>query len=94
MTEALRGLERDVAEVAGMLSRWPLIEPGGFPAYVTAAAIFRKARERGITLSTVDAILAALAIEYQAALFTLDKDFERLAFSGLRLHYSGYNGQA
>ncbi|GEM_PF-3185073 len=49
-------------------------------------AALRQARERGLTLSTVDALLATLAIEYRAALFTLDKDFERLTFTGLRLH--------
>jgi predicted nucleic acid-binding protein len=39
-----------------------------------------------VTLSTVDALLAALALEFDAAFFTLDRDFERLAFTGLRLH--------
>jgi predicted nucleic acid-binding protein len=88
VTEVLQGLKRDVAEVARLLAGWPLIEPGGYAAYVAAASIFRQARARGVTLSTVNAVLASLAIEYQAALFTLDKDFERLAFSGLRLHRS------
>jgi predicted nucleic acid-binding protein len=92
VTEVLQGLKREVAEVARLLAGWPLIEAGGFPTYVVAAGIFRQARERGLTLSTVDALLASLAIEYQAALFTLDKDFERLAFSGLRLHRPDHNG--
>jgi predicted nucleic acid-binding protein len=39
-----------------------------------------------LTLSTVDAVLAAVGLEYDAAFFTLDDDFERLAFAGLRLH--------
>lgn len=86
VTEVLQGLRRDVAEVARLLARWPLIEPTGFATYVFAASIFRQARGRGLTLATVDALLASLAIEYQASLFTLDRDFERLAFSGLRLH--------
>ncbi len=92
VTEVLQGLKRDVAKVARLLAGWPLIEPGGFATYAVAAGIFRQARQRGLTLSTVDALLASLAIEYQAALFTLDKGFERLAFSGLRLHHADHNG--
>ncbi len=86
VAEVLQGLKRDVAPVTRLLARWPLVEPGGFTTYETAAAIFRQARERGVTLSTVDALLAAVALEYDAALFTLDRDFERPAFTGLRLH--------
>jgi len=86
VTEVLQGLKRDVASVTSLLARWPLVEPGGFATYEAAAGIFRRARERGVTLSTVDALLAAVALEYGAALFTLDRDFERLTFTGLRLH--------
>jgi len=86
VAEVLQGLRRDVEPVAELLLRWPLIEPGGFVTYVAAARIFRQARGRGVTLSTVDALLTAVALEYSAALFTLDQDFRRLAFTGLRLH--------
>jgi predicted nucleic acid-binding protein len=86
VTEVLQGLRREVSEVAALLARWPLIEAGGFATYEAAAGIFREARRRGVTLSTVDVFLAALALEYGAALFTLDRDFEWLAFTGLRLH--------
>jgi predicted nucleic acid-binding protein len=94
VTEVLQGLRRDVAEVTRLLARWPLIEPTGFDTYVFAASIFRHARARGVTLSTVDALLASLAIEYQASLFTLDKDFGGLAFSGLRLHEVGHDSRS
>jgi predicted nucleic acid-binding protein len=86
VAEVLQGLRRDVDPVTSLLIRWPLIEPGGLATYLAAARIFRHARARGVTLSTVDALLAALALELNAALFTLDQDFRRLAFSGLRLH--------
>lgn len=86
VTEVLQGLRREVVEVAALLARWPLIEAGGFATYEAAAGIFREARRRGLTLSTVDVFLTALALEYDATLFTLDRDFERLAFTGLRLH--------
>ena len=86
VTEVLQGLKREVVQVTRLLARWPLVEPNGFVSYVAAASIYRQARARGLTLSTIDALLATLAIEYQAALFTLDKDFEGLAFTGLCLH--------
>jgi predicted nucleic acid-binding protein len=92
VTEVLQGLRREVGEVARLLARWPLIEAGGFDSYVVAASIFRRARARGVTLATVDALLASLAIEYQASLFTLDKDFGRLGFIGLRLHEFDHEG--
>ena len=85
LTEVLQGLKRDVEPVAQLLSRWPLIEPLGFATYEAAAAIFRHARSRGLTLSTVDVVLAALVIENDAVFFTLDQDFKRLALTSLRL---------
>jgi predicted nucleic acid-binding protein len=89
VTEVLQGLKRDVEQITRLLARWPLIEPDGFVTYAAAAGIFRQARGRGLTLTTVDVLLAALAIQHQAVLFTLDKDFERLDFTGLRLHRGG-----
>jgi predicted nucleic acid-binding protein len=88
VAEVLQGLRRDVAAVTKLLARWPLIEPAGFATYAAAAAIFRQARRGGITLTTIDALLAALALEYDAALFTLDQGFVRLSFTGVRLHWS------
>jgi predicted nucleic acid-binding protein len=87
LTEVLQGLRRDVEPVTQLLSRWPLIEPGGFATYEAAAVIFRQARSRGLSVSTVDAVLAAVALEWDAAFFTLDQDFERLTFTGLQLYW-------
>lgn len=86
VTEVLQGLQQDVDLVTRLLTHWPLIEPEGFVTYEAAAAIYRMARGRGATLSTIDALIAALALENDAALFSLDRDFERLTFTGLRLH--------
>ena len=86
VVEVLQGLKRDVGPITRLLLRWPLIEPSGFATYQTAAAIFRQSRGRGLTLSTVDAMLAALALEHRAALFTLNRDFEGLPFSSLQLY--------
>ena len=86
VTEILQGLKRGVAPITQLLVQWPLIEPDGFATYEMAATVFRQARDRGVTPSTVDALLAAIALQYNAVLFTLDRDFECLAFTGLRLH--------
>jgi predicted nucleic acid-binding protein len=44
-----------------------------------AAGIFRLARSKGFSLTTIDALIAAIALENRAAIFTLDKDFHRIA---------------
>lgn len=78
LTEILQGLTRDVDRIDRYLSLWELLEPDGARTYREAAAILRLARARGATLTTVDALIAAIALEHGAALFTLDKDFSRI----------------
>lgn len=79
VAEVLQGLTRDVSRIERYLSLWEMLEPRGFPSYREAAAIFRLARAKGITLTTIDALIAAIALEHGASVFTLDKDFARLA---------------
>lgn len=79
LTEILQGLVRDVATVERFLAQWDLVEPAGFRTYVRAADLYRQARSHALTLTTVDALIATLAIENRAQLFTLDHDFEGLA---------------
>lgn len=78
LTEILQGLTRDVDRIERYLSLWELLEPDGARTYREAAAIFRLARAKGATLTTVDALIAAIALKHGAALFTLDKDFSRI----------------
>jgi predicted nucleic acid-binding protein len=78
VTEILQGLRRDVHRVERYLSQWEMIEPGGFFTYRAAAAISRLARSKGISLTTIDTLIAAIALEHRASLFTLDKDFSRI----------------
>lgn len=86
VVEVLQGLTRDVGRIEGYLAQWDLLEPRGFETYREAAAIFRKARSHGVTLTTTDALIAAIAVEHGVALFTLDKDFVRIAgWMGLTL---------
>jgi predicted nucleic acid-binding protein len=87
VTEILQGLTQDVNRIERFLSMWDLLEPRGFSTYREAAAISRLARSRGISLTTIDTLIAAIALEHRASLFTLDKDFSRVArITCLRLH--------
>lgn len=87
VAEVLQGLTRDESRVEEYLAMWELLGPSGFSTYREAAAIFRLARSKGITLTTIDTLIAAVAIEHDASLFSLDKDFSRVArITPLRLY--------
>lgn len=79
VAEILQGLRRDGHRVERFLSLWEMLEPRGFPTYREASAISRSARSKGISLTTIDTLIAAIALEHDASLFTLDKDFSRIA---------------
>jgi len=79
VTEILQGLKRDVSRLEHYLSQWDMLEPKGFSTYREAAHIFRSARAKGVAVTTVDALIAAIALEHGATLFTLDKDVLRIA---------------
>ena len=79
VSEILQGLKRDVSRIEHFLSQWEILEPQGFSTYREAASVFRAARAKGIAVTTTDALLAAIASEHSATLFTLDKDFTRIA---------------
>ena len=87
VAEILQGLTRDVARIERYLAMWQFLEPVGFSTYREAAAIFRLARASGVSLSTIDSLIAAIALDQGAALFTLDRDFHRIArLTGLSLY--------
>lgn len=87
VTEILQGLRRDPHRIERYLSLWEMLEPVGFSTYSEAARISRLARSRGISLTPIDTVIAAIALEHDASLFTLDKDFTRIArFTSLRLY--------
>ncbi len=87
VTEVLQGLKRDVEPIEVCLGRFDLLEPQGYSTYRRAAVIYRLARAFGVTLATVDALIATLAIENGAALFTLDRNFTQMTrFTDLHLY--------
>ena len=79
VTEILQGLRRDVYRIEHFLSMWELLEPHGFSTYREASSISRLARSKGISLETVDTLIAAIALDHQASIFSLDKDFSLIA---------------
>ena len=64
-----------------------MLEPQGFETYRQAAAMYRTARARGVSLTTIETLIAAIALEHSASVFTLDPDFSRIArITGLSVY--------
>jgi predicted nucleic acid-binding protein len=79
VAEVLQGLTRDSGRIEQYLAQWEMLEPRGFATYREAAVIYRTARAKGIALTTIDTLIAAIALEHRASVFTLDQDFSRIA---------------
>ena len=79
VAEVLQGLTRDAGRIEQFLVQWDMLEPTGFATYREAAAIYRGARAKGISLTTIDTLIAAIALEHGTSIFTLDQDFSRIA---------------
>jgi len=79
VAEVLQGLTRDSERIEQYLAQWEMLEPRGFATYREAAVIYRTARVKGIALTTIDTLIAAIALEHRASVFTLDQDFSRIA---------------
>lgn len=77
--EILQGLTRNIESIERYLRTCTVLEPTGFQTYRQAASIFRLARSRGVSLTTIDTLIAAVAIENGVPVFTADKDFPRIA---------------
>lgn len=69
----------DTRRIEQYLMQWEMLEPRGFETYREAAAIYRAARAKGITPTTIDTVIAAIALEHNAGVFTLDQEFSRIA---------------
>lgn len=87
VTEIAQGLTRDIERIERFLNQWEMLEPQGTETYLRAASLYRLGRSRGLTLTTVDVLIVALAMDHNVELFTLDQDFARLAkFISLKLY--------
>ena len=79
VAEVLQGLTRDASAIERFLAQCDMLEPRGFETYREAAAIYRAARLQGIALTTIATLVATIALQHGASVFTLDQDFSRIA---------------
>jgi len=82
LTEILQGIrdEEPFRQVKEYLTQFPIIRTAGLETHIRAANIYRLCRKRGKTITkTIDAIIAASAIENNLVLFHRDKDFDLIA---------------
>ena len=87
VTEVLQGLKRDSRRIENYLKLFDFLEAHHFETYRNAANLFRLARSRGVSLTTTDAIIATVAVENGALIFSLDHDFVRMArIAGIQLY--------
>jgi predicted nucleic acid-binding protein len=80
LQEILQGLRNDqhFKKLKRYLESFSLILPTR-ETHVNAATIYTKCRSSGIQTSTVDCLIASIAINHDCYLFTTDKDFTYIA---------------
>ncbi|MGD0845440.1 MAG: PIN domain nuclease [Geobacteraceae bacterium] len=79
LTEILQGIktDREYRDVKASLLTFPLLSLNSAESYIAAAELYRKCRKKGLTVrSTVDLLIAQIAIEHRTALLHNDRDFE------------------
>lgn len=90
LTEILQGIgnEREFREIKASLLTFPVLSCKGVESYVSAAELYRKCRKKGQTISsTIDILIAQIAIEHHAVLLHNDRDFAAIAaISALKLY--------
>ena len=82
VTEILQGIKEDkiFEEIRSYLIQFPILRAKGLETYIHAADIYRSCRKVGKTISkTIDALIAAVAIENDSRVFYHDKDFDSIA---------------
>lgn len=80
------GSEADLKYARLRLWKVPYLEAHR-SSYLLAVHAWRRLRARGVSLPPVDALIASVAMEHGARLWTLDRDFHRAArFLPLRLY--------
>jgi predicted nucleic acid-binding protein len=90
LTEILQGIrdDKEYNEVKKSLLSFPIYSLKSHDSYIAAAELYRKCRKKGITLrSTVDLLIAQIAIENDLLLLHNDKDFDSIArISSLKVY--------
>jgi predicted nucleic acid-binding protein len=85
MAELLQGCRtaREADTILDHVSALPFLEMN-FSAWQKASEISSALRKKGTTIPLMDIIIAALATEHDAVIFTTDPHFEKIP--GLKLH--------
>ena len=86
VAEVWQGLTRDAGVIERFLTQWEMLEPGDL-TLTGARRDLPRWTKKGIPSSTIDTLIAAIALEHGASVFTLDRDFVRIArMTGLELY--------
>ena len=90
LTELLQGIknDREFRSVRDSLLNFPILSLKGITSYVQAAELYRRCRQNGLTIrSTVDLLIAQIAMDHDAELLHNDRDFVAIAsVSPLKLY--------
>ena len=79
LTAGVRNSRR-VAELRALLLRGPMVAIQGLQDWEGAAHLYRSARAKGLTVrSSIDCLVAAVALRTGIPVLALDRDFETLA---------------
>jgi predicted nucleic acid-binding protein len=81
-TEILQGLrsEREASLVEKHIRRFPIFRLSDLDDFASAASLYRRARKRGVTITSgIDCLIAAVCIRENAPILHADDDFDRLA---------------
>ncbi len=82
VVEILQGIKEDkiFEEIKNHLMQFPIVRVRSLETYIQAANIYRLCRKMGKTIAkTIDAIIAAVALENGFRVFHRDKDFDSIA---------------
>ncbi len=91
LQEVLQGIreEKNYLTLKDRLLALPIIEEAvALETYLSAADLFRAGRKRGLTIqSSMDCLIAAIAIKHRAPVWHSDRDFRQIArFTSLELY--------
>lgn len=90
LTEVLQGVrgERQARDVERHLRSFDVLRLHSLDDFTRAAALYRAARARGLTIRrTLDCLIASVCVREQAPILHNDADFDRLAAATpLRVH--------
>lgn len=88
--EILQGINQDSVheKIKDSLQNFPCFgNPLSLESYLLASDIYRMGRRKGMTIrSSIDCLIAAIAIQYKLPIWHQDRDFDAIAkFSSLRI---------